>query len=213
MGFWTVLPYSTVRSFPPLRLAPSGVVPQRERRPRPIMDYSFYHTNQASAPIDPTHAMQFGRTLKRLLQRIVYCNPRHGPPLLAKIDLADGYYRIPLSPSAALWLAVVIPSDDPHLSLVGIPLTLPMGWSQSPPYFCAFTETVTDIANNSPLPSSHPVYRTTQQPALPQQSTFHRDAVILGSESAPPLAYHDVYIDATASISVIFPTPCHRQRL
>jgi hypothetical protein len=42
MGFWTVLPYSTVRSFSPLRLAPSGVVPQRERRPHPIMDYLFY---------------------------------------------------------------------------------------------------------------------------------------------------------------------------
>jgi hypothetical protein len=25
------------------------------------------------------------------IQRIAYCDPKHGPPLLAKIGLADGY--------------------------------------------------------------------------------------------------------------------------
>jgi hypothetical protein len=77
MGFWTVLPYHTVRSLAPLRLAPAGVVPQRERRPRPIIDYSFYGTNQSSLPLHPTQAMQFGATLQRILQRLVYCNPAH----------------------------------------------------------------------------------------------------------------------------------------
>jgi hypothetical protein len=48
MGFWTVLPYQAIRKFPALRLVPGGVVPQRERQPRPIMDYSFYLTNQHS---------------------------------------------------------------------------------------------------------------------------------------------------------------------
>jgi hypothetical protein len=38
MGYWIVLPYSSIRHHPLLKLAPSGVVPQRERRPRPIMD-------------------------------------------------------------------------------------------------------------------------------------------------------------------------------
>jgi hypothetical protein len=40
MGYWIVLPYSTVRGLPHLKLAPVGVIPQRERRPRPIIDYS-----------------------------------------------------------------------------------------------------------------------------------------------------------------------------
>ncbi len=92
--------------------------------------------------------MQFGAALQRLLQRLVYCNTTHGPPLLCKINLADGYYRIPSAPSTALSLAVVIPSDAPSTEpLVAIPLTLPMGWSQSLPYFCAFTETVADLTN------------------------------------------------------------------
>ncbi len=38
---------------------------------------------------------------------------------MAKIDLADGYYRIPLSPQAALALAVVLPLiTTMNLSLV-----------------------------------------------------------------------------------------------
>ena len=71
MGYWTVLPYQAVRHLPTLRLAPAGVVPQRERRPRPIIDYSYYGTNAASVPIAPLHAMQFGQTLQRVLQRLV----------------------------------------------------------------------------------------------------------------------------------------------
>jgi hypothetical protein len=91
------------------------------------MDYSYNAVNQSSAPVAPQHAMQFGHALQRILQRLAYCNPAFGPPLLAKIDLADGYYRIPLSPQAALTLAVVLPPDNHNEPLIGLPLSLPMG--------------------------------------------------------------------------------------
>jgi hypothetical protein len=68
---------------------------------------------------------------------------------MARLNLADGYYRVPLSPTASLELAVVLPGDGIHEKLIGIPLSLPMGWTYSPPYFCAFTKTATDIANAS----------------------------------------------------------------
>jgi hypothetical protein len=44
-GQWLVLPYSLICSLPNLRLSPTGVVPQRNRRPRIIVDYSFYRIN------------------------------------------------------------------------------------------------------------------------------------------------------------------------
>jgi hypothetical protein len=195
MGYWTVLPYTALRHHPALRLAPAGVVPQRDRRPRPIIDYSFYNTNTDAQPIAPYHAMQFGATLPRLLQRLAYCNRAHGPPLLAKLDLADGYYRVPLSSTAALHLAVVLPSDGLPQPLIAIPLTLPMGWAHSPPFFCAFTETVTDIANYAPLPTSlHPLMPFTA-PRLPASPTWDPSAVTLYNPSAPPLRHTDVYID------------------
>jgi hypothetical protein len=48
-GFWTILPFHVIKHYPHLKLAPSGVVPQRTRRLRPIMDYTFTAVNHHSA--------------------------------------------------------------------------------------------------------------------------------------------------------------------
>jgi len=199
MGFWTVLPFEAVQHLPHLALAPAGVVPQRERRPRPIMDYTFNSVNQDSTPLAPYGAMQFGPALSRLLQHVVYANPDFGPVYLAKLDLADGYYRIPLAPHAAQQLAVVLPPDHDTNNLIGIPLSLPMGWAQSPPYFCAFTETCADMANaflayNTVLPT-HALEAETQptphSPCQPPRSRLPWQA----SPPNAPTAHVDVYID------------------
>jgi len=200
MGYWTVLPYSSVRHLAQLKLAPVGVVPQRERRPRPIMDYSYYDTNKGFLPIAPNHAMQFGTALPRLLQRLVYCNPSLGPPLLAKLDLADGYYRAPLSSTAALHLAVVLPTDFGSEDLIALPLSLPMGWNQSPPFFCAYTETVADMANSYTPQEDHPLLAQTQLHHEEPQP-FHSTAFVLGKASMPPLQYIDVYLDDFITIA------------
>jgi hypothetical protein len=42
-----VMPYDDIRDHPSLRVSPLGVVPQRDRRPRIIVDYSFYHQDGA----------------------------------------------------------------------------------------------------------------------------------------------------------------------
>jgi hypothetical protein len=179
MGYWLVLPYSSLRGHPTLHIAPAGVVPQRDRRPRPIMDYSFNHVNQSSLHLAPHHAMQFGQAFQRLLQRLAYTNPAYGPPLMAKIDLADGYYRIPLSASAALRLVVILPSDGLPEPMLGIPLSLPMGWSKSPPFFCAFTETCADMANTYHLntPTHSFFIQADKDVCLPTQNTFHPAAI------------------------------------
>jgi hypothetical protein len=145
--YWTVLPYRAVRNLPWVKIAPIGVVPQRDRRPRPIVDYSWNAVNQLSVPVAPTTAMQFGQTLQRIIQRIVYANPTFGPVRLMKLDLADGYYRVPLATSGAAQLGVILPYGAQDEPLIAFPLTLPMGWSHSPPYFCAFTETGADVCN------------------------------------------------------------------
>jgi hypothetical protein len=131
------------------------------------MDYTYNGVNQHSLDVAPTQAMQFGHALQRILQRIAYCNPTFGPPLMAKIDLADGYYRIPLSNSASLQLAIVLPQRvGLHDPLIGIPLSIPMGWKHSPPYFCAFTETCADLANTSPIVSGpHPYHYALRPPS------------------------------------------------
>jgi hypothetical protein len=103
------------------------------------VDLSFYGINKDTVQLAPQEAMQFGRALDRLLYKIRHANPKYGPVYMAKIDISDGFYRIGLTPDTAPKLAVVIPSLEGEPPLVAIPLSLPMGWVESPPVFCAAT--------------------------------------------------------------------------
>jgi hypothetical protein len=68
---------------------------------------------------------------------------------LSKNDIADGFYRIWLKASDTPKLAVLFPLRPNEEALIGLPLTLPMGWKESPPIFCATTETIVDLANTA----------------------------------------------------------------
>lgn len=136
--------------------------------------------NQNSLPLAPTHSMQFGCTFQCLLQHLVYAYPTFGPPLLMKVNLTDGYYRAPLSPEAALELAVVLPLDANRENLIGLPC--------SPPYFCAFTETSADLANQfASLPQDlppHPMEHQIQTLPFSQQHVY-ADSITLPSSQVP----------------------------
>ena len=144
---WIILPAELVKKLPGLRLSPLGLVPQRGRRDRMICDYSYFGVNSETFELAPKEAMQFGRTLLRLLHRIYYADPSFGPVYISKINLSDGFYRLWISPSDTTRLAVIFPTRSGEPQLIGIPLTHPMGWISLPPNFCACTETITDLAN------------------------------------------------------------------
>lgn len=222
-GHWVLLPAEDVIDIPELRLSPLGVVPQRERRPRTISDYSFFGVNADTVPLAPKEAMQFGKALPRILRQILDANPKFGPVYLSKIDIADGFYRLGLQPKDALRLGVIFPSRPGERQLIGIPLVLPMGWSESPPAFCAATETVADLANHTiaynwaALAEAHRLDAITE--STPEEAPVNVDTsasavtVCTGGGSAPlgnaphpsspavpatrqkPLQSWDVYVD------------------
>ena len=144
---WVVLPYHRLRHVRNLRVSPMGVVPQHERRPRPIVDYSFSDVNTDTVKLAPNEAMQFGRALERIIRLVVLSNPRFGPVQFMKLDIADGFYRVWLRIDDVPTLAVAIPTLPGEAPMLALPLALPMGWTQSPPAFCAVTETIADLAN------------------------------------------------------------------
>jgi hypothetical protein len=201
-GFWTVLPLHVALLLPNLRLSPLGVVPQRNRRARLIVDYTFSGVNDETARLAPPEAMQFGRTLHRLIQRIVHAAPAYGPVYLGKIDISDGFYRIGLQPRDIPRLGVILPTTSGE-PLVALPLALPMGWVESPPYFTAVTETACDLANArlhnpAPLPH-HPLEPVSQTPPPDTKPSADWTPRLAAHGSArprpPPLAYTDVYVD------------------
>ena len=146
-GQWLVLPASAVMDLPGLRVSPPGVVPQRDRRPRWICDYSWWGVNDDTLPLAPMEAMQFGHALDRILREILLANPAFGPVRLMKVDISDGFYRIDLNVDDIPKLGVVFPTVDGEEPLIAFPLVLPMGWKNSPPIFCSATETIADLAN------------------------------------------------------------------
>jgi hypothetical protein len=107
---------------------------------------------------------------------------------------------------------VLLSPDGDGDPLIGIPLSLPMGWSHSPPYFCTFTETGADIINHGLVTASAPsatpcaipsAIPNTSHPLLPRttppQITMAFDPTNLlpwqPQRPSTPLALADVYID------------------
>ena len=208
--FWIVLPYDQVCTLPGLRISPIGVVPQNNRRPRPIVDYTFYGLNDATQPNAPMESMQFGRALERLLRKILLADPNKGKVYLCKIDLADGFYRIRIGDDFVAKLGVAFPHLPGEPSLVALPLRLPMGWTASPPLFSSATETIADTANlfllqNRRLPASHRLdeIANSRPPVRTPPPTIATSAVPVPSTTDPHLnharrrrlQYIDVYMD------------------
>jgi hypothetical protein len=199
-GMFIVLPYSLLRDLSQLRLSPLGCLPQRDRRPRMICDYTYSGVNQETVKRAPPEAMQWGRALPRLLWYVFTADQRHGPVLLSKTDLSDGFYQLHLTPSGALKLAVPFPNAADEPPLVAVPTRLPMGWTESPPAFSAGTETVADIINtelesSNDVPPPHPLEEVASTPvplvpSPPDPFPIHEAGPI-----RPPLAYVDVYVD------------------
>ena len=156
-GFWAVLPYKDLEKleFPDLdlghwRLSDCFCVEQRERRPRFITNLSSgeVSVNDDTIPYAPNETMQFGGTFNRICHCVRHANPKFGPVRIMKNDVSDGYCRVILEAKSLLGASVLLPEYDDEDQLVAIPLSLTMGWTESPRSFCAVTETIADIANH-----------------------------------------------------------------
>ena len=205
---------------PGIGLSPLGVVPQRDRRPRIIVGYSFSNLNQETVRLAPPEAMQFGRALHRVITKVVHVDPKFGPCKLAKIDIADGFYRMwVLCIADILKLGVILPHNGGP-PLVAFPLALPMGWVESPPYFTTLTETSYDLANASVksgapslphrLESSASAPPASDPPRWPKDWAATQGAFDRREVASAPLAVADVYVD---NFLLAAQTKRHRQRL
>ena len=205
-GQWIILPHSKVKELPGLRLSPPGVVPQRDRRPCWIVDYSWWNVNQETLPLAPKGAMQFGHTLDCILREILLADPAYGPPEMMKVDIADGFYQIQLNVDHIPKLGVVFPTKEGKEQLVAFPLVLPMGWVNSPPAFCAAMETSADLANTriqeegNPPPHTFDTLASKQddeskrEPSLDIPKTA-RDHCLPKGQRRKLLQYVEVFVD------------------
>jgi hypothetical protein len=204
-GQWVVLPYSAVKDLPGLQISPPRVAPQRDRRQRWIVDYSWWDVNADTLPLAAMDAMQFGHALDQILCKILLSNPLLGPFYLIKLDISDGFYRIALNVNDIPKLGVTFPTAPGKDPLVAFPLVLPMGWKNSPPVFSTATESIANLVNlrlrrlAPPLP--HHLDDLAKSIALPDPAPPLRGSFdqVPGNPSLPApstlLAYTDVHVD------------------
>jgi hypothetical protein len=60
---------------------------------------------------------------------------------MAKWDIKDGFWRMDCTAGEEWNFAYVLPQEDGKPVTLVVPTSLQMGWVESPPYFCAATET------------------------------------------------------------------------
>jgi hypothetical protein len=206
-GQWIVLPYSAVRLLPNLRLSPTGVVPQRDRRPRPIVDYTYSDVNDGTLSVAPD-SIQFGTALTRFLQHLERADTRRGPIYLSKTDVADAFMRVWIALGSIPILGAILPTYPGEEAIVAFPMILPMGWVDSPSFLCAVMETIADLPNQrtstgdlatelhhldsaaSTRPPSVPA-----TPAIPTNTAHPPPTTRSSGPVKPPMTYTDVYMN------------------
>ena len=170
-GFSEIMLWTDIQSLRPrnLKISPLAVIPQVGRRGRLLLDLSFavqapckspgkryrnylptliplaQSVNNTTLKQSPEYPVkELGRVLPRILHFMATV-PVEETIMFAKIDLSDGFWRMLVAESDKWNFAYVLPGVVGQPTRLVIPHALQMGWTESPGYFCAATETGRDI--------------------------------------------------------------------
>ena len=147
---------------PKLKLSPVAMVPHKSQKFRTILDLSFQlrhkgkllpSVNSNTTKLAPAEAMiQLGLCMKRIVATLAdNINPSQ-PFVFAKVDIKDGFWRLRVSNEDAWNFCYTMPSqtttDNIDETEIIVPNSLQMGWCESPPLFCAVTETARDVIDD-----------------------------------------------------------------
>ena len=93
--------------------------------------------------------IQLGNCMKQLVATLADNYDPQQPFCFAKLDIEDSFWRMAVS-NADTWnfcyvLAQLDQSSNIKDTLLVVPNCLQMGWCESPPFFCAASETARDV--------------------------------------------------------------------
>ena len=154
----------------PLKISPLAVIPQVGRRGRLLLDLSFAvqahrgpgkqarrtyiatpapplapSVNDTTTKQSPDYPVkELGRVFPRVLHFMATVPPEE-TIMFSKLDLSDGFWRMLVAEDAIWNFAFTLPGIGVGPASLVIPHALQMGWTESPGYFCATTETGRDI--------------------------------------------------------------------
>ena len=161
-GHCRLIKWSDIEHNPPknLKISPIAAIPHKTRQFRMILNlaYNLVINKQKLKSVNdttdktlaPQHSMyELGNVIPRIIWAMARAPDTGVPILFSKIDLKDGYWRMVVNEDDAWNFAYVLPTlnNTDEIQLV-IPNALQMGWSESPAFFCAATETARDLADS-----------------------------------------------------------------
>ena len=151
---------------PQLKISPIAAIPHKSKAFRSILDLSFRlrlrsggllaSVNDNTVKLAPQGALdQLGHALSRIIHAFAEADD-DDKIFMAKWDIKDGFWRMDCAEGEEYNFAYVLPQEEGKPITLVVPTSLQMGWVESPPYFCAATETARDIAEtyaNTPVGS------------------------------------------------------------
>ena len=159
-GQCRVVLWEAIKKKPPkqLKVSPIAMIPHKSRRFRAILDLSFRlrlengneipAVNESSVKTAPRGAIdQLGYSLQRIIHAFAQTSTDE-KVFMAKWDVKDGFWRMNAEAGEEWNFAYVLPQAEGKPAKLVIPTSLQMGWIESPPYFCAASETGRDVAQD-----------------------------------------------------------------
>ena len=194
-----LVPWDEIKDDPPrqLKISPIAAIPHKSKAYRSILDLSFRlrlknggvlaAVNDTTVKSAPKGAIdQLGECLTRIIHAFAETDD-DAKIFMAKWDIKDGFWRMDCREGEEWNFSYVLPQPEGEPVMLVVPTSLQMGWVESPPYFCAASETARDIATeytDMPVGSlpSHKFCKICRRrgvirspPAGPQRPTFSYD--------------------------------------
>ena len=160
-GYARVLRYRDIMKNMPknLKISPVAMIPHKSRSFRTILDLSFRlrhlgtlmeSANSATVKQAPAESMvQLGNCVQRIIALLADNYNPSQPFLFSKLDIKDGFWRMAVNEEDAWNFCYVLPQAEAVENiediLIVVPNCLQMGWCESPPFFCAASETARDV--------------------------------------------------------------------
>ena len=156
-GQCRVVLWDDIKANPPeqLKISPLAAVPHKSRTWRAILDLSFRirldqrtvpSVNESTEKTAPKGACdQLGHALARIIHAFAESGD-DAKVFMAKWDIKDGFWRLDCEEGKEWNFCYVLPQPAGQPIKLVVPTSLQMGWVESPPYFCAASETGRDVA-------------------------------------------------------------------
>jgi hypothetical protein len=141
-----------------LKLSPVAMIPHKSRLFRCILDLSFNikldhnklhpSVNESTTKHAPQGSMaELGNALRRIIAMLADHQGSNKEFRFSKLDIKDGFWRMVVSDVDAWNFCYALPNKSGRIedTRIVVPNCLQMGWCESPPFFCAASETARDV--------------------------------------------------------------------